>query len=444
MELRLSEVARWTAGRLHGADTKVDGAGIDSRSLKPGQLFVALVAERDGHDFTDAALRAGASGCLVSRPRGGVSIPDGVGFVEVDDTTAALQALGRGVRSTMNGEVIGVTGSVGKTSTKDLLAAILATTAPTYASERSFNNEIGVPLTLLNAPREASFVVVEMGARGRGHIELLCNIAHPTMGIVTAVAEVHTELFGSLDDVAAAKAELIEALPPTGVAVLNIDDERVRAMATRAVAPLCRVASAASTLGEAEVVYEVLAVGPDLRPRVRLSVAGESVEFVLGVAGAHQATNAALAAGAAHSLGVGLDAIVAGLAGAQLSPWRMAVERAPGGLVVINDAYNASPKSMCAAIDALCAVPVANRVALLGQMAELGDDGAALHRQVAAYAAERGVIVVAVDTANYGVESHTADSALARVRALGPDTAVLVKASRVAGFERLAGELLAE
>ena len=296
----------------------------------------------------------------------------------------------------------------------------------------------------MNAPDDARFVVAEMGARGAGHIALLCSIARPTVGVVTAVAEVHTELFGSIDDVGVAKRELVEALPPSGTAVLNADDPRVAAMVGFTSARVCRVGRASSGARGLEVAFDVVDVDSDLRPLVRLVIAGEVLTVRLGVAGAHQATNAALAAGAAHGLGVDLATIAAGLERAELSPWRMEIHRAPGGRVVINDAYNASPTSMRAALDALCALDGPHHVALLGPMAELGADSAQRHREVAAYAASAGVTVIAVGTTDYGVEASSFEEALAAVRELGPSVAILVKASRVAGLETLASALLAD
>ncbi len=441
VQMTLSQLAVALDGRLVGSDGVVQGVSIDSRELVPGQMFVALVAERDGHDFVGAACERGARACLVSRP---VGVAPEVSVVEVPDTATALQDLGRFARDELaHAAVVGITGSVGKTSTKDLLAAILSQAGVTAASERSFNNEIGLPLTLANAPADCRFVVTEMGARGLGHIALLASIARPTVGVVTAVAEVHTELFGTLDDVARGKGELIELLPSSGTAVLNVEDRRVAAMANRTDASICRVALAAGPYaGGADVTYEVVSMDADLRPIVRLVIGGQEITVRLGVAGAHQAGNAALAAGAAARLGARLADIEAGLASATLSPWRMAVARAASGRIVVNDAYNASPTSMRAALDSLLNLTASRRVAVLGPMAELGDDGDQRHRDVAEYATERGITVIAVGTDAYGIDPLPHDEAVSTVDSLGPDVAVLVKASRVAAFERLAARLL--
>lgn len=210
VRLTTTEVARATNGEVFGRDTTVDGASIDSRTIEPGRLFVPVVAERDGHDFIAAAVGAGAAAYLTAGP-----IEAGTAVL-VDDTTQALGRLGSLARTRLEGHVVGVTGSVGKTSLKDLLGAVAATTWPTHVARGSFNNELGVPITLLDAPDGTGFTVVEMGARGQGHVAQLCEVARPTVGVVTVVAGAHLEQFGSLDTVAAAKGELVEALAPEG------------------------------------------------------------------------------------------------------------------------------------------------------------------------------------------------------------------------------------
>lgn len=443
MRLTLDDLATATGGSLHGDPTTVvDGLSIDSRSLAPGAGFVALVAERDGHDFVPAAVAAGANGVLVSRPQPGVAVP----VVQVEDTASALLAVGGLARSRLPDRVVGITGSVGKTSTKDLLAAVLRSRWITAASERSFNNEIGVPLTLAGAADDTGATVVEMGARGPGHIALLCGVARPTAAIVTSVAAAHLEMFGSIDEVARAKGELVEALPPSGVAVLNADDERVRAMAGRTSARVL-------TYGVGEVDVEVRAAGLELdellRPRLRLLTPWGDAEVALAVHGAHQAANAVAAAAGALALGVDLDDVVEALAGATISGLRMEITRAPSGAVVVNDAYNANPTSTRAALDALAVLPAARRrIAVLGPMAELGAEGDRLHREVAAHAAGRGIRVISVAAPGYGIEGTDAvadaDAAVALLGDVGDGDAVLVKGSRVAALERLATALLAQ
>ena len=429
MRLRAAALAAACGGIVSGADVEVDGASNDSRSLRPGQLFVPVVAERDGHDFIPDALAGGAAAYLTARPAvGGTAIV-------VDDTAAAVLACGRLARASLPERVVGVTGSVGKTSVKDLLAAALAATLRTAASERSFNNELGVPITLLGAPDGTEAVVLEMGARGAGHIRRLCEVGRPTVGIVTNVAAVHTELFGSLDEVAAGKGELIESLPPSGTAVLNADDERVAAMAGRTTARVLTF-GAGGEVGAEEVVCD-----DELRPSFRLRTPWGTAPVVLAVRGVHQVGNALAAAAGALACGVPLAAAAEGLGRAALSPLRMDLRRTRSGALVLNDAYNANPTSMAAALRALAALPgPGRRLALLGPMAELAEPAAA-HAEVAALAAALGVEVVPVATSLYG-PAPAADP-VAALGPLEPGDAVLVKASRAARLERVAEALLA-
>ena len=428
MRLRAAALAAACGGELSGPDVDVDGASNDSRTVRPGQLFVPIVAERDGHDFVPAALQAGAAAYLTARaPAGGTAIT-------VTDTAAALLACGRLARSSLPDRVVAVTGSVGKTSVKDMLAATLATTFATTANERSFNNELGVPITLLQAPEGTEAVVLEMGARGAGHIRLLCEVGRPTVGVVTNVAAVHTEFFGTIDDVAAGKGELVEALPPSGVAVLNADDHRVTAMASRTSARVL-------TFGRrGEVRAERVAVDDELRASFRLCSPWGLTEVRLAVRGDHQVANALAAVAAAMACETSLEAAAAGLAQASLSPLRMDLRRTATGAVVLNDAYNANPTSMAAALRALASLPVGGRrIAVLGPMTELADADAA-HAEVAELAASLGIEVVPTGTDRYGLPA-VADP-VAAVGPLKAGDAVLVKASRAAGLEKVAHALL--
>lgn len=418
-------------GRLVGPDVVVTGASIDSRTLASGELFVPVVAERDGHDFIDNALAAGAVAYLTSMP------PRRATAVVVDDTAAALAELGRYARGQFDGPVVGITGSVGKTSVKDMAAAAIGSDRPTHASPMSFNNELGVPLTLVNRPESAEAVVLEMGARGKGHIEWLCSLGRPTIGVVTAVGAAHTELFGTVEAVAEAKGELVACLDRTGVAVLNADQPLVAAMAERTDA---RVLSFGRSGGDVRAAGVGLDDG--LRPRFRLETPSGRTEVALAVCGEHMVDNALAAAAAALAVGVGVEAIAAGLGTARLSPWRMEVSELASGAMLINDAYNANPMSMSAALRSLAATDRRRRVAVLGVMAELGDRAAAEHAAIGTLAQELGIAVIPVATADYG-PAPVADPAAA-VEALGPldaDTAVLVKASRAAGLEAVAAAL---
>ncbi|MBA2283537.1 MAG: UDP-N-acetylmuramoyl-tripeptide--D-alanyl-D-alanine ligase, partial [Acidimicrobiia bacterium] len=302
MRFRLDDIATATGGALHGADVDVAGITIDSRSVQGGELFVPILADRDGHDFLPGAVAAGAAAVLTQQA---VTIDLGVPAVAVADTGAALLDIGRLARGRLGALVVGVTGSVGKTSVKDLAAAALAARYRTTASERSFNNELGVPLTLAGAPDGTEAAVVEMGARGRGHVALLCDVARPTVGVVTAVAEAHTELFGSIEEVAVAKGELVESLPSAGTAVLNHDDPRVRAMATRTTARVLAYSATGDTA--AGIVATDVRLDDELRPSFVLRSPSGSVDVRLAVRGEHQVGNALAAAAAALACGVALE-----------------------------------------------------------------------------------------------------------------------------------------
>ena len=441
MRFSAAELAADLSGRLHGPDVDLSGLAIDSRLLVPGQLFAAVRAERDGHDFVVAALGSGAAAVLVERfdvvpPR------DDVTAIVVDDVSTALMQLARVARSRLPDRVVGVTGSVGKTTAKDLLASVLSQTFVTTASEKSFNNEIGVPLTLANAPEGTQAAVVEMGARGAGHIALLCELARPTVGLVTTVQAVHTELMGDLTQIALAKGELIEALPVDGLAVLNADVPLVAAMSARTGARVL-------TFGHAgEVRAREVVIDEELRPAFVLVSPWGEAPVRLAIRGGHNVANALAAAAVALGLGVPIDAVAAGLQMGSSSPWRMELRRAPDGLLVLNDAYNAGPASMAAALRAAATLPASGggrRFAVLGLMAELGEDGPREHRDIATMAADLGLRVIAVGTDLYGVDPVAdVDAALAVLRSegVGEGDAVLVKGSRVAGLERLAALLL--
>ena len=433
MRLRASEIAGATGGTVSGPDATVDGACIDSRLVRGGELFVALRGAQDGHDFVGAAIDAGATACLVMAAAGrGTSIV-------VADTAVALTRLATAARHRLSGRVVGITGSVGKTSTKDLLAAALARRWRVSASPKSFNNELGVPLTVLGAPDDVEALVVEMGARGRGHVASLCAVARPGVGVVTTVGLSHSAFFDSVADIATAKAELVEALPASGTAVLNADVALVAAMASRTEA---RVLTFGLTAGD--VRAEQVTVGDDLRARFRLRSPWGEAAVALEVRGGHQVGNALAAAAAALACDTPLADVAAGLGDARTSPWRMQVDRAPSGAVVVNDAYNANPLSTEAALRAVAAIPARRRAAVLGVMAELGHAGPAEHARIGALAAELGIRVIAVAAPDYGGEqAASADDALRRLGPVGPGDVVLVKGSRAAGLEAVAGTLAA-
>ncbi|WP_195210609.1 UDP-N-acetylmuramoyl-tripeptide--D-alanyl-D-alanine ligase [Actinomarinicola tropica] len=440
MRFTADDIAQRTGGEVIGdPSVEVVGATQDSRTVAPGQLFVPLVAGRDGHEFIPVAVERGATAYLASdRAR----VVDGATAIAVEDTQVALVDLGRAARHRLDGAVVGITGSVGKTTVKDLARGVLGAAAPTHASAASFNNEIGVPLTLLGTPDGTRHVVVEMGARGIGHIAELCAIAHPTVGVVTRVAMAHSELFGTIEDIARGKGEMVEQLPADGTAVLNAGDQRVAAMADRTSARVLTFG-----LGVGDVRATTMDVAADLRLRVLLETPWGAIEVEPAARGPHNAENAAAAA--AIGLGVGMDLadVATGLAAAEMSPLRMAITTSRSGVTILDDSYNANPTSMRAALDALAHLPAERRVAVVGLMAELGPESDAEHEAVAALAEELGVELIAVDCPEYRADAHGGravhdiDGALDLLDGAGTGTAVLAKGSRVAGLDRLVAAL---
>lgn len=449
--LSLAEVADAVGGRLgDGGMVTISAVSTDSRTLAPGALFVALPGQRaDGHDYVDQAVVAGAAAVVVSRPVG-AEVP----AITVDDTWEALAALGAAVRERVDPTVVAVTGSVGKTTTKDLTAAALRAGRRTVAAEGSFNNELGVPLTLLALEPDTEVLVVELGSRGIGDLAQLTPWVRPDVGIVTRVAGVHLEQFGDLATVARAKAELVTALPEAGWAVLNADDPRVAAMASETPARVLRYGTDRDCdVWARRVRLDRLAV-----PTVTVASPWGSAEVRLPVAGAHNVPNALAAIATAGVLGVPPHAAAGAIADTDVSAWRGEV-REVGGAVVLNDAYNANPTSVRAALRTLAAVERSGRAwAVLGIMAEIGPDHDAEHRGVGVAAAELGVdrlVVVGGDAAPIAAGARDAGLAPARVAAvddaeaalailvgeLEPGDAVLVKASRVAGLEQVADGL---
>ena len=435
MRITASRLADELHGELEGPDVELTGLAIDSRLVEPGQLFAAVKGDRDGHDFVDAALGSGAGAVLVER--GGEHVPEGATAIVVPDVAASLADLARAVRAELPERVVGITGSVGKTTTKDLLASVLGTRYRTAASEKSFNNELGVPLTLANAHHEVEAVVVEMGARGAGHISLLCEMASPTIGVVTTVEGVHTEVMGGLEQIARAKGELVEAVPEHGTVVLNADVALVAAMRSRTSATVL-------TFGdEGEVRAERIEVDAELRPSFLLRSPWGSGQVRLSVRGVHNVGNALAAASVGLSEGLSVEEVAEGLGRSSQSPWRMDLRRAPSGAIVLNDAYNAGPASTAAALRSLASLEARRHVAVLGLMAELGEDAPQEHRRIAQLAAELGVELIAVGTELYGTAPvPDADAAREALTDLGEGDAVLVKGSRVAGLEVVAEALL--
>jgi len=447
--MRLDEIAAVVGGEVHGdPGLIVSGAAyVDSRSPVPDGLYVAIVGERvDGHEYA-----AGAHAVLGSRPTDGPT-------VVVADPVVALGRLARHVVDRTPATVLALTGSVGKTGTKDYLASVLRSLAgaeTVVATGGNLNNEIGVPLTVLRADTDTEYLVVEMGARGIGHISYLCEIAPPRVAAALNVGSAHVGEFGGREQIALAKGEIVEALSTDGAAVLNADDPLVAAMASRTTARVVTFGSVGTLRWESVDLDELG------RPSFTLLHEGASASVRLLQVGAHQVQNAAAAAAMAVAAGFPLADVAAALSEATAaSRWRMEVRERPDGMVVINDAYNANPDSVAAALAALVAIgrPRSGRtIAVLGQMMELGDEHEAGHRSVGADAVRLGVDVVVVVgepaapiadaiTGPDGpvvITTEGRDDALAWVRQnAAPEDVVLVKASRGAALEWVAEQLL--
>ena len=454
--LTLAQIAEITGGQLSGEPAAVvtGEVVIDSRRAGPGGLFVAVAGERaDGHDFASAAVAAGAVAVLATRP---VPVPS----VLVGDVPAALAALARFVADSLPAAAIaGLTGSSGKTTTKDLAAQLIERLGSTIAPAGSFNNEFGLPLTVLRADAATRYLVLELSARGPGHIAYLCRIAPPRYGVVLNVGHAHAGEFGGLDQVAEAKGELVEALPADGVAILNADDPRVLAMAARTAARVVTVGvdDRAALIRATDVRLDDLG-----RPSFTLLTPEGPAAITLRLHGAHIVPDAVAAAALARELGLGLADIADGLCAAVArSRWRMEVHRRRDGVTVINDAYNANPESVAAALRALRHLAQDGRgFAVLGHMAELGGTSRASHEDVGELAARAdlaGVIAVGDEAApilagarrvrSWTGEALAVPDGAAALDALSnqlkPGDVVLVKASRAAHLEGVAEALLA-
>ncbi|MFG2309506.1 UDP-N-acetylmuramoyl-tripeptide--D-alanyl-D-alanine ligase [Streptomyces sp. NPDC048566] len=456
--LSLAEIAAVVGGQTYDIPdpaVQVTGPVVrDSREVEPGSLFVAFVGERaDGHDFAEAVVGAGAVAVLGSRP---VGVP----AIVVDDVQAALGALARHVVERLGATLVALTGSAGKTSTKDLIAQVLRTKAPTVFTPGSLNNEIGLPLTALSATDETRFLVLEMGARGIGHIRYLTGLTPPRIGLVLNVGSAHIGEFGGREQIAQAKGEMVEGLPEDGAAILNADDPLVRAMASRTKARVLLFGES----DEADVRAENVRLTENGQPAFSLRTPSGCSDVTMRLYGEHHVSNALAAAAVAHELGMSADEIARALSEAgSLSRWRMEVTERPDGVTIVNDAYNANPESMRAALRALASMGKGRRTwAVLGQMAELGDEALAEHDAVGRLAVRLNVgKLVAVggreaswlqlgayNEGSWGEESvHVSDAqaAVDLLRSeLRPGDVVLVKASRSVGLERVALALLSD
>ena len=513
VEITARELAEVTGGRLIASETDArrvaSGVTIDSRNVVDGEIFFAFGGEHvDGNDYCAAAIRSGAGAVVATRePSEGVTALAGefaCPLVVVDDAGEAMWALAGWWRRKLRAIVVGVTGSVGKTTTKDLVASVLSRRYKTHATEGNHNNELGVPLTILTADLDTEALVVEMGMRGEGQIASLAGLAHPGIGVVTTIGWSHIELLGSREAIARAKGELLESLPKRGTAVVNADDEMTGALLAQMGEGGARVLSfglgesgGAGESGGGDAADEqnrISATGsggshrlgesgeslgtPDVTARsisfdeagcATFSLVAEgagSADVTLALAGLHAVRNALAAAAVGVALGLDVTDIACGLSQTRPAGMRMQIEKSPAGATIVNDAYNANPDSMLAALDTLAEMSCAGRrVAVLGDMGELGDLAADLHREVGAHAASLSSAGALDELVCVGeLAGHIADGAVdagmpaesvCRFETVGAASeylcgeggprrgdVVIVKASRFMELERLAERLV--
>jgi UDP-N-acetylmuramoyl-tripeptide--D-alanyl-D-alanine ligase len=450
------ELVRLTGGRLLArSDRPIRGGAVDSRLVTRGQLFVALPGERtDGHLYLPEAVERGAAGLLVTRQLSDPGVFGDVTIIRVADAVAALGAVATGWRRRFDPLVVGVTGSIAKTSTKEAIAAVLGARWKTLKSEGNQNNEIGMPLTLLRLGPEHGAAALEMGMYVSGEIADLAAMARPSIGVVTAVQPVHLSRIGTIDAIERAKGELLEALPADGTAILNADDPIVTRMDARTVARAVRYGFAETADVRATEVAPTGTAGM----RFRLATPGGSRDLAIPTLGRLSVHNAAAAAAVGLAAGLDLDTIAGALEEGWSAPHRVELVRLRG-MTVIDDSYNASPGSVSAALDLLADLP-GRRVAVLGEMLELGDAHEAGHRAVGEHAGQIADLLIVVGEDAGGIVAGALDGGLDQSRVLpvrDADAAldvlrprlrdgdvVLVKASRGIGLDRLVDALRLE
>ena len=455
-----AEIARITGGHLERSSSRpIHGAAVDSRRVEPGNLFIALPGERtDGHEHLAAAVAAGAAAVLVSRPGSlGAAVGD-VAVIRVGQPLAALHALAGSWRRRFDPLTVGITGSIAKTSTKEAVAAVLASRFKTIKNEGNENNEIGLPLTVLRLDRSDQALVLEMGMYVEGEIADLVRIGLPRIGVVTAVQPVHLSRIGSIEAIEHEKGRLVEGLPANGTAILNADDERVLRMAERTAARVVTYGFGIDADVRAEAVESA---GPDgMRFTLRTAAGSQPVEIPL--LGRHAVHNALAATAVGLAAGIDLAAIALALGSATGAAHRGELVRL-GDVTVIDDSYNAAPASMLAALDVLASLR-GRRVAVLGEMLELGEAAEAGHLEVGRAAADVVDLLIVVGEDPEGeadalagaaheggldadriLRVADAESALDELRPrLIPGDVVLIKASRGIGLDRLVEALRRE
>lgn len=442
MRLELGAIARLTEGRLHGPNSLVQGMIHDTRLLAPGNLFAALPGARvDGHDYVAAAARAGAAGALVARLQ-----QIDLGQVMVADVLRAMGRVAAHWRSRMSARVIGVTGSNGKTTVKEMLAAILSRRGPTLATRGNYNNEIGLPLTLARLAPTHRYAVLEMGASRPGDISSLAEITRPEIGVLTNAAPAHLEWFGSLDGVARTKGELLEALPESGTAILNRDDPYYPMWRDMA-AHCLRISFGLHA--DADVRADEAGNGP-----VSVTTPAGGFELELRLPGRHNLMNALAASAAAQALDIPLSTVRGALSDLASLPGRLVCHRLPAGWRVIDDSYNANPASVRAGLEVLKGLK-GDAWLVLGDMAELGDASAGMHRELGRTARDLGVArlfalggAAAESAAAFGAGARHFTSRRELIETLkaeiGPGVNCLVKGSRSMGMEHVVRALIGE
>jgi len=468
MELTVGDVVAATEGQLSQGDasTKIVGFATDTRIISAGNAFVALAGEdRDGHQFCADAIECGAACLVVSNDLSSDILSQNgthgskyssIAVVSVPDTLGALGDIAALVITRHKGIRVGITGSTGKTSCKDMLFSILSRRHPVCASYRSFNNEIGVPLTILNASTGCNIMILEMGMRGRGDIAHLAALARPSIGVITRVGKSHIGRLGSIESVAAAKSELIYSLPAEGIAVLNTDDGMCDSFSiSREGRTICFGSKESANVRYSDVSVALSDSG-GLTSFTLHTPVGE-IDVTLPVLGAHQVENATAASAAAIALEVPIEDIKAGLESVTLSPMRMQLMRSTSGGWVINDAYNANPESMSAAIQTLGAISGDRKMVVLGDMLELGEHGRGFHNDIGIQVAGASFdsLVAVGELGSYIADAAIsagmsptqvsrypdADTAAASIEPAEKDQVVLVKASRSVGLESVAAKL---
>ncbi len=461
MVMSFAEIARACGGELRGRNLSRSsaprGISTDSRKLKRGDLYVALRGERyDGHQFIKAAVEQGATGVVAAKVSPALRSwmeKRGTVLIQVDDTLKALQEIAGEFRRLCGARVIAITGSFGKTLTKDFLASILSRRHRVIQAEKSFNNEVGVPLTLLKIRKDTEFAVVEMGSRGFGHLRDLVRFSRPDIGVVTGIGHVHMQFFRTLEGVARAKGELLEGLPEDGCMVINRDDPFYKYLRNL---NRCGAISFGLRSGAAVRAREVKLDGMGHASFVLELKGGDSRRVRLPLPGRHNVINALAAAAGAVAAGATLEEIAEGLREAKLTEWRMEMITKADDITIINDAYNANPASMQAALETMRDIAQGRRtVAVLGEMAELGSFSEEAHRRVGEQAVEYGTdILIAVGRKGRIVAkaarekglpkgsvffaSSVEDAAFILRAIIEPGDVVLIKGSRFLGMEKLA------